>query len=155
MLSLLCVNVEILKRWNFANMCRLARAKMKAEPFSVNSLRQFLFNSKMEDVDMEESSRHLRRGRVNQEQEMPSMINFFKRRTPIRLYNHGRTGSSISSASTDTFSPLSEWSIDWRGINRVKRVAAGTSSCFFLLLFFYIHTLCVFEHRCWRTYFSC
>ena len=54
MLSLLCVNVEILKRWNFANMCRLARAKMKAEPFSVNSLRQFLFNSKMEEVDVEE-----------------------------------------------------------------------------------------------------
>eukprot|EP00938_MAST-03A_sp_MAST-3A-sp1_P001429 g1429.t1 len=131
MLSLLCVNVEILKRWNFANMCRLARAKMKAEPFSVNSLRQFLFNSKMEDVDMEESSRHLRRGRVNQEQEMPSMINFFKRRTPIRLYNHGRTGSSISSASTDTFSPLSEWSIDWRGINRVKRVAAGAGGLIF------------------------
>ena len=115
---------------------------MKAEPFSVNSLRQFLFNSKMEEVDVEESSRDRRRGRgrgrMNQEQEMPSMINFFKKRTPIRLHNHSRTGSSISSASTDTFSPLSEWSIDWRGINRVKRVAAGT--CFF----FQLHTL--FSH---------
>ena len=87
---------------------------------------------------------------------MPSMINFFKKRAPIRLY-HQRNGSSVSSASTccfatrmctqnmiritikyvqnklgtDTFSPLSEWSIDWRGINRVKRVAAGAGGLIF------------------------
>jgi len=143
MLSLLCVNVEILKRWNFANMCRLARAKMKAEPFSVNSLRQFLFNnSETKDVDVGDAGdvrgvrgRRARRrdGGGGEEgiQEMPSMINFFSRkRTTINLY-HGRNNSSISSASTDMFSPLSEWSIDWRGINRVSRVAAGAGGLIF------------------------